>query len=94
MSVAKEGRCGGGGVRTPRDARRIYVVLPSRGGHFSSVFLVPFLGAEKVPKGSPKGVVLGHFFTLLGYLLEYLVFVSMFSSFLGAPGAEKVVFSI
>ena len=54
---------------------------PPGGGHFSSVFLVPFLGAEKVPKGSPKGVVLDHLFTLLGYLLGYLVFVSIFSSF-------------
>ena len=54
---------------------------PPEGGHFSSVFLVPFLGAEKVPKGSPKGVVLGHFFALLGYLLGYLVFASIFGSF-------------
>ena len=81
MSVAKEGRCGGEELGRVRDARRIYVVLPSRGGHFSSVFLVPFLGAEKVPKGSPKGVVLGHFFALLGYLLGDLVFASIFGSF-------------
>ena len=91
---SERGRCGGGGVQFVRDRSRIYAVLPSRGGHFSSVFLVPFLGAEKVPKGSPKGVVSSNFFRLLGYLLGYLVLASFFNSFWGASGAEKAVFSM
>ena len=60
------------------------------GGRFFDGFLVPLL----VAKGCPKGVVLRHFFSLLGYLFGYPILASFFDSFWAARGREKAVFSM